>query len=336
MIMDQGSNEIDFVVTWVDGEDPKWQQKKAKYMTKRTFSSVAQYRDYDLLKYWFRAVECYAPWVRKIHFVTDEQVPNWLKENERLSVVDHKSFIPNEYLPTFNANTIELNLHRIKDISEQFVFFNDDMYLSAPVSKEDFYVKGKPCETAALDITQATVIGDPFTYMLQNDISVLNRHFSKRRVIASNPGKWFSRKYSFRTLLHNLVYGLVFKRFSLLVNYHLPSSMLKSVYNELWETEYDVLNNACITKFREASDVNQYVISWYNICKGNFAPRSVIGKYYTIGDNDIHEIIDGIENGRLKMICINDSPGVSDFNLRMERIQKAFERKFPNKSSFEK
>ncbi|MDR2890496.1 MAG: Stealth CR1 domain-containing protein, partial [Alistipes sp.] len=76
--------EIDFVVTWVDMDDPEWRVDFAKYSGRATTdnsrneTSEARFRDYGFLKYWFRGVERFAPWVRKIHFVTCGQKPEWL------------------------------------------------------------------------------------------------------------------------------------------------------------------------------------------------------------------------------------------------------------------
>ena len=74
--------KIDFVLTWVDGGDPIWQKEKSKYSSEKDYGNkAAHYRDFGTLKYWFRAVEKYAPWVNKIHFVTCGQKPEWLNEN---------------------------------------------------------------------------------------------------------------------------------------------------------------------------------------------------------------------------------------------------------------
>ena len=56
-----------------------------------------------------------------------------------------------KYLPTFNANTIELNLHRIEGLAEQFVYFNDDMFITDHVKPEDFFRDGHPMDTYGLD-----------------------------------------------------------------------------------------------------------------------------------------------------------------------------------------
>ena len=106
--------EIDFVITWVDMDDPKWKEKFYKYSGKIDNSSnkfsEARFRDYGFLKYWFRGVEKFAPWVRKVHFVTDDQKPEWLNINHpKLQLVSHKDYIPQEYLPVFNSSLIEVS-----------------------------------------------------------------------------------------------------------------------------------------------------------------------------------------------------------------------------------
>ena len=47
-----------------------------------------------------------------------------------MRIVRHEDYIPGEFLAqTFNSHTIELDFHRIPGLSEQFVYFNDDMFL---------------------------------------------------------------------------------------------------------------------------------------------------------------------------------------------------------------
>ena len=137
--------KIDFVVAWVDGNDLVWREKKAQYdgsinTFKEGMNSEKSYREWGTFKYWFRGVEKFAPWVNKIYLVTDQQKPSWLDINsEKLVLVDHAEIICNDYLPVFSANPIESNIHRIPGLSEHFVFFNDDMYLTAPVEPIDFF-----------------------------------------------------------------------------------------------------------------------------------------------------------------------------------------------------
>ena len=123
--------EIDFVVTWVDMDDPKWKNEYSKFYGKIDNRinelSEARFRDNGFLKYWFRGISAFAPWVRNIHFVTSGQKPDWLNtDHPKLNMVKHTDYIPKKYLPVFNSNLIEIYMHKIPGLSEHFVYFNDD------------------------------------------------------------------------------------------------------------------------------------------------------------------------------------------------------------------
>ena len=112
--------KIDFVILWVDGSDEKWLKEKNKYTNIKGDASINRFRDFGNLQYLFRGIEKYADFVNNIFFITWGHIPSWLNVNHpKLKIIRHDQFIPNKYLPTFNSNVIELNLHRIKDLSEQ-------------------------------------------------------------------------------------------------------------------------------------------------------------------------------------------------------------------------
>lgn len=146
--MKNNSCEIDFVITWVDGADPAWRKEKAGYApSAQNDDREERYRDWDLLRYWFRGVEAFAPWARKIHFITWGHLPPWLNtEHPKLHVVRHEDYIPKKFLPVFNSNVLEIYMHKIEGLSEHFVYFNDDMFLIRNVKKELFFHNGKPCD----------------------------------------------------------------------------------------------------------------------------------------------------------------------------------------------
>ena len=86
--------DIDFVVLWVDANDPNWQSERAKYTQGESDdASVIRYQNRDNFKYWFRSVAKYAPWVRKIHLVTCGQTPDWLDINHpNINLVKHSDY----------------------------------------------------------------------------------------------------------------------------------------------------------------------------------------------------------------------------------------------------
>lgn len=327
--------DIDFVIPWVDGGDPAWRKERAFYSSKPADSDECRFRDWELLKYWFRAVEAYAPWVHGIFFVTWDQVPSWLnREHPKLHLVDHRDFLPDAYFPTFSSHAIELNFHRIAQLSEHFVYFNDDMLLNAPVKPEDFFHNGLPCECPVLDSFSPIGTCDPYVHAQCNVMGFLNAHFDKRSVLLADLPKWFDIRYG-KGFLKNL-YGGMTRHFSILGNQHIPSSMLKTTYEKVWSLEPELLDNTCRNKFRQLSDVNQYIMSYYNICTGKFYPRPAsFGRCYGIGRQNEQLHMD-ILTGRHKTICINDHPNVLDFEREKQMLLSLYEQKLPGKSSFER
>lgn len=138
----EGCPEIDIVYTWVNGSDPAHIKKRKDYLG--VSSDGGRYRDIEQLRYSLRSVEKHAPYARHVWIVTDHQIPRWLNtSNERVSVINHKTIFqkdPHKYLPTFNSNSIELNIHNIPGLAECFVYLNDDMFFGRPSKPdEDFW-----------------------------------------------------------------------------------------------------------------------------------------------------------------------------------------------------
>lgn len=329
------NNKIDIVIIWVDGNDPEWQKTKRMYSPNTTDDSrTIRYREWDNLQYIFRGIEKFAPWVNKVHFVTCGHLPSWLnKENKKLHIVNHKDFIPKQFLPTFSANPIETNLHRIEGLNEQFIYFNDDTFLTDHVKETDFFVNGKPCD-AAIENPIVPCGNDIIDYILLNNMEILNKYFNKKEAYKKRISNWFNYKYG----LYNLktLSLLQWKNFVGLRYSHLPSSILKSTMQKLWDIENETLTNTGYNKFRSKNDVNQYLFTNYQMLSGNFVPRKCsIGKFFAIG-NDRSKITKAISKQKYKMICLNDGTSIDDFEKAKIEIINAFETILPEKSSFEK
>lgn len=326
--------KIDFVITWVDGNDLNWQKEKAIYKPEtRTDNRNVRYREWDNLKYWFRAVEQYAPWVNKIYFVTWGHLPEWLDtRNEKLVIVNHKDFIPKEYLPTFNSCSIEMNLHRIKNLSDNFVYFNDDVFLLDKVKETDFFKNNLPCDSAVLSAIIPSG-ADDFEHTLVNNINIINKYFNMKQSIKNNPSKWFNLKYGKDQIRTLLLMG--WNNFPGIRIRHIPASLTKKVFNELWDKEYGMLNSTSLSKFRNTLGVNPWVLQDYFIASGDFYPRSTkFGKLMDV--SNVKEIKEAIEKKKYKTICINDNSKIEDFENIKKEINSSFEKNLPNKSSFEK
>jgi hypothetical protein len=136
---------VDAVYTWVDGSDPRWRRRRAACAGQpyhEEADNAARYISRDELRYSLRSLAQYAPWVRTIHLITDDQVPSWLDPEVRgIRVVSHQDiFADPGLLPTFNSHAIESQLHHVPGLSEHFLYFNDDVFLGRTVVPQDFFL----------------------------------------------------------------------------------------------------------------------------------------------------------------------------------------------------
>ncbi|MDA3046006.1 Stealth CR1 domain-containing protein [Campylobacter sp. VBCF_06 NA8] len=329
--------EIDFVIPWVDGSDSEWIKEFNKHCPKNKQIDIRniRYRDNGLLKYWFRGVENFAPWVRKVHFITNGQIPKWLNlDAPKLNFVRHCDYIPSEYLPVFSSHPIELYMHNIKDLSEHFVYFNDDFFLTDFVKKEFFFKNDLPCDCAILNLPRA----DFFNHFVLNNMIEIHKNFSLYKSIKSNFFKWFNYKYGFEMFKTLIV--LPYEkthRFYVLTNPHLPQPFIKSTFEEVWNKCNKVLINTMKSKFRTPGDVNQWLFRYWQIYSGNFYPQNNSMKmlFNLTEQTNIDEICNFIKEKKYKEICISDD-NVENFDEMMIKIQQAFNAILPEKSKFEK
>ncbi|MBE6737640.1 MAG: capsule biosynthesis protein CapK [Ruminococcaceae bacterium] len=326
--------QIDIVVPWVDDTDPVWRKKKAEYtgVAEIEGNSDVRYRDWDTLKYWFRSVEKFAPWVRYVFFVTDNQKPEWLNmEHPKLKWIKHTDYIPKEYLPTFNSSVILWNLNRISELSEHFILFNDDVFLIDKTEPEDFFVDGKPCDLP--DIGPLYPEGF-FSHLVFNNICLINRHFSLKESIKKNKKLW-TAKQGIAGRLKLLLYG----RKDLLPGstaYHIQNSYKKSTFDKLWQNEYDVIHQTCLNKVRTVTDVTTWSVRDWRLLEGDFYPKKPIGRnFHTYTMKYSNEAIEYLKNRKGKTICLNDTEDETDFEVHKKMIIDEFEKIFPEKSSFE-
>ncbi len=336
------NKNIDIVIPWVDGSDASWLEEKNYWYGKvnpdKESNSDIRYQSWDNLKYWFRAVETNLPWFNKIFFLTWGHIPDFLNlDNPRIKVVKHEDYIPQEYLPTFNVNTIEMNLHRIPELSENIVYFNDDIFPLIPIAEDYYYKDNKVCDEAIETPIIPVLFGEiaKFTWNMRAlDISIINKHFNKREVQKINYDKWFCAEYG-ELLERNKSLGY-WENFVGFRDPHVSTALKKSTFEKIWNSEPDILKKTCETKFRDFSCVNQWLVRYWQLCEGDFVPRRTLGKSYTVTIHNCEEIANVIKGQEHQMICINEDCTADEFEVIKSKINGAFETLLPNKSSFEK
>lgn len=329
--------DIDFVITWVDMNDPKWQAKFSKYSQNKNNTkngvSKARFRDNGFLKYWFRGVETFAPWVRKVHFVTDGQKPEWLDANNpKIHLVNHADFIPAQFLPTYNSVVIERYIHKIPGLSEHFVYFNDDFYLINHVATERFFQNGLPCDIAVFDYNPSW---SQWYTRIKNNIRIINRHFNKKEVMDRHHDKWFNKSYGLKARWNYFL--KYYDKFVTLRVPHNAQPYLKSTFEEVWAVAEKELTETSVNKFRALTDYTPELFRTWQICRGNFIP------YNTYKDTKMFPLmvrpkqaIKAIYQQSYTLICLNDNVHIRNYDQVISDINDAFRHILPEKSSFER
>ena len=375
--------KIDFVITWVDGSDEEWLAEKRAFVegrpliektsstSKRAFaenqpstknqpsiigrpslekprfdSSDLRFRnDFDFLKYWFRGVEKFAPWVNHIFFVTAGHLPDWLNlQHPKLKIIHHSDFIPKEFLPTFNSHTIENNLHRIKELSENFVYFNDDFYLLKKTRPEDFFKEGQyqgrtqllPRAFFAENILINNPSRDIFPYIQMNNMALMNQDYDKRSFYKLHKTKAYNIKYGIFNLRNFLLKP--WRGFSLLYDPHCAISYKKSTFETVWRKHEEILKETSLHRFRSDRDVSHLIFYYTQLLEGKFIPRNANFSHHTMLNKDESQnlqIIRMVESQKYHILCINDGEVKNPAKTKAS-LTAAFNKILPEKSTFEK
>jgi len=292
---------MDAVITYVDGLDPLWQADYEKWVGKSILAK--RFRDWGTLKYLLRGISECMPFVENVYLVVarDSQVPQWV-DRKNLHIVLHEDFVPNEYLPTFNCNPLEMYLHRVPDLSEQYIYFNDDFFPLMPCSENDFFEGGK----AVMKPTTCLFAWDMYKKLVKRSDRLARKAAGVKNTIK------FLRPQ------------------------HTCAPFLKSTCDELYDkVESDILPT--ITRVREASNLNQYLYSDYMYLMGRTITRKLSNKHFSLAAASIDKICAFVENPTRKVACINDVQlSEEKFQDYRKKLLASFEKRFPNKSRFEK
>lgn len=293
---------MDAVITYVNGNDPVWKRDYEKYTNVPVMEK--RFRDWDTLRYLLRGIETKMPFINNVFLVVSHpsQVPEWV-ETQNLKVVLHKDIIPGEFLPVFNSNPIEMHLHRIPELDEEYLYFNDDMFPVGEFQPTDFFRDG------------CGVIG-------------MYSH-----LISSNMYKKICRKSDF------VARRAAGKPSSLrfLRPQHICSPMRKSVCAELYDMKLPEIEDTSKCRLRSESNVCQYVYLDYMYHKGLIVPEKISNKHFSVAVASVRKLDDFLRNPDRKMVCINDVHlSEKRFHVLHHTIISAFESRFPQKSRFEK
>ena len=343
-------NKIDAIITWVDGADPSWQKELMQYKVADSGdeASLPKFRDWDTLRYIFRGIEEFMPWIRKIHFVTYGHLPKWMDTNNpKLHIVTHDDiFEDKSALPTFNSNAIEFNFLNIDDLSEQFIYFNDDMLVLQPTEKERMFIDGKPRDYLVQTIPRRGWVYYNFfsnvawRYNLNNNVTLINRHFSKKKSVQKYRELYYNDRYNISSNIKNRISNL-FSKYHYFEHYHQAQPFLKSVWQEATLACKDEIELTISQRFRERSGITAYLFRYWHLVSGRFVPHNekdfIIRNLQNI--DNIQEIANLLKEKKFRFVCLNDESFEMDdeaFIRGKKIINEALDSILPLPSSYEK
>lgn len=288
--------KIDYVVPMVFESDVKW--RNDYFASQKTrLSNIGRnvrFRSWGTEQLLIKCIKKFMPWVGDIHILLarESQVQPWMKE-EGVNVVFHKQFIPEKYLPTFNSCTIEMFLPYISDVSEAFIYGNDDMFPLSPLKENDFFIEGKPC-----------------IHIYETQFPPIPNIFQKKCMRQQNMvGSHFGKKYS-KTLFRN---G------------HSLAPLLKGVCMEVHRRfGAEILSG--ITPDRTETSYNQYIYTLWQYFTSEYVDHTP-EHYYAgvkIGAQRTIEIIKKHDCG---IVCVNDHETMEDISEFASLTRGAIEEK---------
>ena len=291
---------MDIVITYVNGADPLWQESYAKHA--RVPQITKRYRDWGTLRYLLRAIETNLPFVQNVFLVVSgpSQVPAWV--SGELKVVTHDEIIPKEYLPTFNSTSIEMFLHRIPGLAEEFIYFNDDMFPVMPCREDDFFRDGKAVQKFHKSFLKS---GQFRKHTFNSD------RLARKALCLKSPLTYLRPKHSVTT-------------------------MLRSVCERAFEaSEAEILSR--LTPLREDCNVNQYYFVDYQKLAGHTAAGSLGKKHFSLAVSSEQKMRSFFNRPTEPFVCINDTRVTRDkFEAVGAMLEDVFGTMFPAPSRFEK
>ena len=262
-----------------------------------------RFADNGELKYSLRSLSLYAPWIRNVYIVTDNQCPAWINR-EYVTIVDHKEIFPEfASLPCFSSRAIELCVHRIGNLSEHFLLFNDDCFLGSMVFPNDFFLEK----------------GDPVLWVVKKKKKYRPKLLADDypQMSAYRGADVFSRR-------------LILKRYNKYLPYrvrHYPKPMLRTAMEEIWNMFPQDVERTLAGHFRKTNDLLiATFFSYFMIATQRGRLRTINGlravtdflggrvRHITanVGGQVFHKRMKQIKNQKPLTFCINDAEYSSD------------------------
>lgn len=252
----QRTHPVDVVITWVDGSDPRLAAKREQALHQVPDSGnigglPTYYASNNEIRYCVLSILKFAPFVRNIFIVTDGQDPDlygdvrahFPERMDSIKIVDHQEIFKGyeDVLPTFNSTSIETMLWRIPGLSENFVYFNDDLFLVREILPEEWFIKNRP-------VLRGKWCLAPFKKLLSNRLKRAYNKIWRRR-------SQYTPRFSFYLGQWNAA-SLLGMRFRYFFNCHTPHPFSRSRFENFFATHQEILQKNISFRFRNQAQYN--------------------------------------------------------------------------------
>jgi len=342
-------NNIDFILPWIDPSDKTWQKEKAYYeRTSNTEDNASQtrFRDMHTLKYVLRSIEKHCPWYNKIYLISTGHYPKWLNlSHPKIDLITHEElFIDKSNLPVFNSHAIEMNLANIPQLSENFIYLNDDTLIWKELKRDRFFKNGKVVDFFHHGWIPRNKVftffkgKDTWVDALNNNLELLNNTVVPKQLSTE---QLYHPSYGIKHKISNYLFQNVYKDLFWINHWHHPQPYKKETIQKVFEIYKDKMLEVSTHKFRSSSDITPYLYRYWHLLTGDFEPYfhndGHVVKASSLADLE-HSIEKIEENNTINFICFNDqAKNISDkeFIKLSEGLSLYLEEKFPHKASFE-
>lgn len=290
---------IDYVVPFVFHDDYAWQESYCRVKGKYDESDVinfVRFRSWGTEELLIRCVRKFMPFVRTIYILLaqESQKKEWMNQ-DGVTVVYHREFIPEQHLPTFNSCTIEMFLHRIPGISDRFIYGNDDMYPVSPLTADYFFVGDVPKQ-------KCHFVPMPLNANIFHSLCLSGLNF-----VASEFGLHYTN--------------------ALLKNGHGMTPILKSTCEYLWHRGQSMIEDS-ISAFREGKNFSQWIYPWWHHLSGNYIEEMTPTRYVSMGCR-VQDMVNAVYSCR-GIVCVNDNECVLDYQLYASALREILNVKLNN------
>lgn len=272
--------EIDLVIAYVNNQDPIWKKTYIDYCKEHNLNEKIiellsnRYGGLTFIYDQLKLVQKNMPWIRKIFLLIsnkEQVIPSLLPSN--CEIVLHEQFIPCVFRPTFNSTTIEMFLWNIPNLSEYFIYANDDMLPTGKLEPKDFFENGKIKIKWREDIFNPC--SNVYSYQCWNNCVSLCKKLNIKNDIMYRP------VHSFTPIIKSHAketYNLIKED----INKHIRAFRTQYQYNQyiyplLEKFKYGTLDSEidfCYTELSEDFDLNHQIV-----CVNCESKKEYIDKY---------------------------------------------------------